>query len=182
MRYIAIFVSLIFLIFTTSPASFASDQSAIISIATPTPTVEYGLPYPGLLPDHPLYVFKVLRDRILLFFTHDYDKKVYLNLLLADKRLVMGRLLWEKGNEDLSLSTFTKAEKYILSAALELVYLKKQNNLPAGLADKVELGVKKHEEIILKLMSTISDDVKKQNLSQALGINHQAMQQVLLSK
>lgn len=182
MRYISIFVISIFLLFLTNSVSFASDQSTIISIASPTPTVEYGLPYPGLLPDHPLYILKVSRDRILLFFTHDHDKKVYLNLLFADKRLVMGQLLWEKGNEDLSLSTFTKAEKYLLSAALDLVYLKKQNNLPAGLADKVELGVKKHEEIILKLMSTISDDVKIQNLSLALGVNHQAMQQVLLSK
>lgn len=182
MKYIkAVFIFLLLLVTIHFP-SFAASESTISSVVTPIPAVEYGLPYPGLLPDHPLYPLKALRDRILIFFTRDPVRKVQLNVLFADKRLVMGQLLWEKGTADLSLSTLTKAEKYLLTAALDLAILKKQNNLPPGLADKVELAAKKHEEIIMKLMINTSDEMKKQNLNQALGINHQAMQQITLVK
>ncbi len=143
---------------------------------TPTPTVEYALPYPGILPDNPLYILKVARDRILLFFTSDPIKKVQLNLLLSDKRLVMGQLLIEKGNAKLGIETITKGEKYLLLSSLGLRELKKQNNLPPGLADKVDLAAKKHEEVIMKLISAINDEGYRKRLNDALGITHQARQ------
>ncbi|MBI3380181.1 hypothetical protein HY029_05490 [Candidatus Gottesmanbacteria bacterium] len=182
MRYIAILSSVfLFLLLFKSPL-VAAVESNLSSIPTPVTLVEYGLPYPGILPDHPLYIFKVLRDKILIFFTRDPIRKVNLDLLFADKRLAMSQLLWEKENSDLSISTIIKAEKYLLSVSVGLSSLKKQNNLPPGLSDKAELATKKHEEVITKLISNVSDDAKRQNLNQALGINHQAMQQILLSK
>lgn len=181
MRYIAFFAVFLLLLFTINSSALAAQQIALSSV-TPTPPIEYGLPYPGILPDHPLYVLKAARDKILLFFTRDEVKRVNLNLLFADKRLVMGQLLWEKGNADLSLTTLTKAEKYLLSVSVGLNLLKKHNNLPPGLADKTELATKKHEEIILKMVANVDDEMKKQNLNQALGINHQAMQQILSLK
>jgi len=168
--------------FIQSQSILAQSRDLIYSPVTPTPSLEYVLPYPGILPDHPLYFLKVIRDRILLFFTYNHLKRSNLNLLLADKRLVMGQLLWEKGIIDLSISTFSKAEKYLLSAAVELATLKKQNSLPPGLADKLELAAKKHEEIITKLMEVVTDENKLQSLNGALGVNHQAMQQIKLLK
>lgn len=182
MRYVINFLTVLFFSILFNSQVLAINQSPIISLLTPPPTNDYDLPYPGLLPDHPLYLIKALRDRILLFVTHDRLKKVQLNLLFGDKRLVMGQLLWEKGSLDLSSSTFTKAEKYLLSASLGLVMLKKQNSLPPGIADKVELAAKKHEEVILKLINITSDEVRKQNLNQSLGVNHQATQQIQLTK
>lgn len=149
---------------------------------TPTPVVEYTLPFPGVLPDHPLYLVKAARDKILLFFTSNSEKRVHLNLLFADKRLVMGQFLWEKGNMDLSVSTISKSEKYLLASVLELLAMGKQKTIPPGLSDKLELAAKKHEEIILMLSEKSIDEQVKKELSQALGINHQASQQIQLIK
>lgn len=182
MRYIFALVIAVLLLFNYAGIISAQSKDPIYSPVTPTPTLEYALPYPGILPDHPLYFLKAIRDKILLLFTYDHVKRTNLNLLLSDKRLVMGQLLWEKGNADLSTSTFSKAEKYLLSATLELGTLKKQNSLPPGLADKVELAAKKHEEVISKLMGMTADENKLQNLSGALGVNHQAIQQIKLLK
>lgn len=185
MRYfLALIVcGLIFFLFNSSVLAVTGvAQSTLPSFVSPTPTVEYDLPFAGLLPDNPLYPVKALRDRILLFFTNDPVKKLQLKLLFADKRLVMGRLLWEKGNYDLSISTTVKAEKYLLIASIDLGLLKKQNNLPPGLTDKLESAAKKHEEIIIKQLISVNDEIQKQNFNQALGINHQAIQQILLSK
>lgn len=145
---------------------------------TPPPTVEYTLPYPGILPDNPLYPLKVIRDRILLFFTRDPVKKVQLNLLLSDKRLVMGQLLWEKEKFDLGIDTITKGEKYLLLSAVGIVELGKKGNLPPGLADKIGLAAKKHIEIITRIISLTSDETYKKRLNDALGITHQAIQQI----
>lgn len=182
MRYISNFIVTILVLFIFNSSALAVSPPYLYLSFTPTPAIEYNLPYPGILPDHPLYPLKALRDRILLFFTQDPVKKIHLNLLFADKRMVMGQFLWEKGITDSSISTISKAEKYLLSAALDLMPLKKQNNLPPGLSDKLELAAKKHEQIIMKLLDNISEETKKQDLDQALGINHQAMQQILVIK
>lgn len=131
------------LIFTVS-FSLNSVVLAQDKESTPSPTpVDYVLPYPGILPDHPLYFLKVIRDKILEFVTRDCQEKVNLDLLLSDKHLVMGGLLWEKGNYDLSNTTFLKGEKYLLGASMELGKLKNESELPPGLADKIELAAKK---------------------------------------
>jgi hypothetical protein len=37
--------------------------------------IDYDLPYPGLLPDHPLYFIKAGRDKITELITRDNIKK-----------------------------------------------------------------------------------------------------------
>lgn len=172
------------LVFFLTAASFL--LSPVLGTLSPTPTltpspipsVEYALPYPGILPDHPLYFLKVLRDRILGFLTRDPVKKIQLDLLFSDKRLAAGQMLWEKGNMELSITTFSKGEKYLLTAALNLVKLKSQTTLPPGLVEKLELATKKHKEIITKLIFSTSNETKKQQLSDVLGITQQTMQQI----
>lgn len=178
MKNLISLVSIVFGLFLFAGSVSAQPQNTFYSPVTPTPVVEYSLPFPGVLPDHPLYLIKAARDKILLFFTSSPEKRAHLNLLFADKRLVMGQLLWEKGNKDLSISTISKAEKYLLSSALELAAIKKQNNIPPGLTDKLELAAKKHEEIIMLLSESSIEESVKQSFSQALGTNHQALQQI----
>lgn len=161
--------------YVTSPV--LGTTSATTS-ATPTVTLDYTLPYPGILPDHPLYKIKLLRDQILLFFTGDPLRKVNLQLLMSDKQLVMGQLLWEKGKSDLAVSTLSKSEKDLLTVVMSLSELKKTNMLPTGLVDKIELAAKKHEELISKLAASVSDETKKKQLESVLEITHQAVQQI----
>src|SRR3990167_744470 len=64
--------------------------------------IQYDLPYPGILPDHPLYVFKTTRDKILEFFTRGNIKKAELYLLFSDKRAKMSQELAKKGKSKLA--------------------------------------------------------------------------------
>ena len=166
--------------FATSPVlgvvSVASPSAA------PTVTLDYTMPFPGILPDHPLYKIKLFRDKILLSFTRDPIKKVNLQLLMSDKQVIMGGLLWEKGKADLAVDTFTKSEKGLLTVVMSLVELKKTSFPPAGLVDKVELSAKKHEELISNLITQVSEETKKKELGKALEITHQAIQQVATAK
>jgi hypothetical protein len=81
-----------------------------------TQTVEYYLPYPGVLPDSPMYKLKAVRDWIWLKVTLDEREKVERELLFADKRINAAVFLIEGGKEALGVTTATKAEKYLESA------------------------------------------------------------------
>ncbi|MBI2971502.1 MAG: hypothetical protein HYY37_03765 [Candidatus Aenigmarchaeota archaeon] len=48
---------------------------------------------PGMLPDHPLYVFKQVKERFDLFLAFDKDAKAKLHLTFAQKRLSEAREL-----------------------------------------------------------------------------------------
>lgn len=123
-----------------------------------------------------------MRDKILLLLTQDLAKKSQLNLLLSDKHLVMGQLLWEKGSIDLSLNTLAKGEKYLLESAVIKVKLKNKNSLFVGEAETVNSASKKHEEIINKLISVAPNETVKQRLLEIVNITHQAIQQGSLLK
>lgn len=66
MKRLTVFVSVLLLFLYFGQLTFAQEdtatQTAVQSaIATPTPVdTDYDLPYPGLLPDSPLYSLKVL--------------------------------------------------------------------------------------------------------------------------
>lgn len=162
--------------------NFAFAATKIDPTPTLTEQLDYDLPFPGILPDHPLYPVKLFRDRILDNFTRDPVKKVQLKLLFSDKKLVMGQLLWEKQRFDLSESTLMEGEKDLLIGTTSLSKLKYANNLPAGLGDKLELAAKKHEEIISKLLSGTLDEARQANLGKVLEITHQAIQQISIIK
>ncbi len=91
---------------------YEASQSALIKLVDNP----YLLPYPGVLPNHPFYWTKMVRDRVQLITTSDPTQKMRLLLLFADKRLAAGQLLIATGDEALGISTLTKAEKYLLQA------------------------------------------------------------------
>ncbi len=168
MKYVFTILSFVFLLKVLAQPLHAQISLPTIS-PTITPSVEYVLPYAGILPDHPLFFFKQIRDRILILLTRDPLKKSQLYLILSDKSLVMGGLLWEKGNYNLAISTLTNGEKYLLQSVMVLFDVtNKDQDIPPGVADKLELAAKKHEEIILQ----------KEGLDQALSITHQAIQKI----
>lgn len=156
--------------------AFSSDQVLAI---TPIPTVEWALPYAGILPDHPLYPIKQIRDKILLFVTRDPLKKANLELILADKHLVMGSLLWEKGESlDLAEKTFIQGEKYLLMSVSALEGMEKKEDLTPGLIEKTELAAKKHLEVLTRLMLAEKEVNNRQKLNEVLATTNQAIQKI----
>lgn len=160
-----------------------SAQQASSSFGLPTPTtIDYNLPYPGILPNHPLYFLKDIRDEILLFFTRSLLKNSRVRLLVADKNLVMATVLIEQGLDKEAIQVLQKGEKHLLVAILQLQELKKRGELPAGAVDKFELAASKHEDVINHLMiQNISEDTKI-SLNGVLATTHQTIEKISLLK
>ena len=134
---------------------------------TEKPLIDYHLPYPGkVMPDHPLWYAKALRDKLQLLLAFSSAKKAELNLLFADKRIGMAVSLSEKGKFDLAYTTLTKSEKY-----LENVLSYDPDN--TEFLKKLAGASLKHREIIEEMiLPTAPEDLKpKINLSLNLSKN-----------
>lgn len=72
----------------------------------PAKTVQvYTLPYPGLLPNNPLYFLKSFRDVLLEAMISDPSKKSQFYVLQADKFLAMSQQAFEQKNWPMTLQT-----------------------------------------------------------------------------
>ena len=121
----------------------------------PTP-VQYRLPYPGMLPDHPLYKVKVLRDKIMLVLTQDPEKKVQYHLTLANKQLLMSKLLVDKGNIPLAKETALKGENQM---TLMTFVFKNASRMPTpAFLNEVKLATSKHQELLKEIIGKVSKD------------------------
>lgn len=113
--------------------------------------VEYDLPYPGLLPDNPLYYLKAIRDNILKFIISDPLKKSEFDLLQADKRLVSAQALFSKGKKELSITTLSKSGNYFDDAISNVQKAKKQGEEVRQLINKLLISSQKHQEVIAQM-------------------------------
>lgn len=125
------------------------------AVTAPSPVQEkkqeYLLPFPGILPDHPLYFFKQVRDGILDRLIVDPLRKAEFHILQADKRLNMGLVLLEQKKETLAETTISKGEKYMERAARGLSAFKSTGRpVPASIIDKLTRSMEKHVEVLEK--------------------------------
>lgn len=110
--------------------------------------VEYYLPYPGILPDSPLYKLKAVRDRVSLLTTFDPIKKAEKELFLADKRINAAQALYEGGKVDLAISVATKAEKYLASSTANTIKLSDEGKDVKSHLAKLSLASLKHIDLL----------------------------------
>lgn len=140
--------------------------------------VVYNLPYPGILPDHPLYFLKVVRDRITDWLTRDNLKKAELYLLYSDKRVAMAQFLSKKGKINLAISTFSKAEKYFLKIPPLLEKAKKQGvSPPPGFVEKLKLANSKHNDITQSLIKEFPQGASE-SLTEIIKLNEKIKKQL----
>lgn len=152
--FIAIIVTLSFaVLFVNSSFAQTQIQSA---------NVDYQLPYPGLLPDNPLYVLKTFRDKVISFFIADPLKKSEFDLLQADKRLSVGMALFDKEEKDLSEQTISKGENYFDDAIKNVKVAKKEGReIDPVLLQNLQLSSKKHKEVLQDLVQRSSGSLKQ---------------------
>ena len=122
--------------------------------------IEYDLAWPGLLPDHPLYRLKMIRDKIWGFLIRDPLKKSQWCLLMADKRIWAAQLLMEKGKFDLAVSTATKAEKYLERAVDRAYQAKEMGGGDNVFFEKILNASLKHEEILQEIQQNFPEELK----------------------
>lgn len=118
----------------------------------------YHLPYPGILPDHPLYALKMVRDRLVDWLTFDKVKKVELFELYADKRIGAARALVEGGQAELGVETARKAVRYQERAIEKTKELKREGRDIGDVGNQIEKATAKHEQVL----STIEEKAAKQ--------------------
>ena len=141
MRKICIVAFSLLIFLLSFNISFAQELSP-----TPTPQVNYELPYPGLLPDNPLYFLRVIRDKTAGFLISDPLKKAEFDLLQADKRLNAGVYLFNKGKISLALSTISKAENYFEQAIGKVKEARLEGMEINRITRKLIDSSKKHQE------------------------------------
>lgn len=137
------------------PALFIRPVVAATPIPTPIPSpdpVEYILPYPGILPTHPLYMFKTLRDKIIEMLIADPVSKAEFYTLQADKKLNMGLSLTRAKNPKEAASVFAEA----LASRGQAVSIleshgKSGNAIPGYLIEKLTLSLAKHAEVLKEI-------------------------------
>lgn len=136
----------------------------VVSVASENPEVkkaEYLLPYPGVLPDHPLYALKVIRDRILDVLIVDPVRKAEFYLLQGDKRLNMSIFLVAQGKPVLAEQVVSKGEKYMMQAVHGLAAVKASGKeVPGYMMDRLEKSLAKHVEELEALITKTNDPAK----------------------
>lgn len=156
MRKIVVLLLIIVSLLSLVQTSFAQD------IASESAKNEYQLPYPGLLPDNPLYTIKALRDRLIEFLISDPIKKAEFDLLSADKRMSMGIALFDKKRYELAESTISKGENYFEEGIKNLETARKEGRqIDPSLIVAYDSSTKKHREILEGLVERASGDTKK---------------------
>ncbi len=106
-----IVILLSFFLLTHSPVA-AQELSSESAGLTQVETVDYTLPYPGILPDNPLYPLKAFRDRMVSVLIADPVKKSLFNLLQADKRLQSAvYLLYDHDTTNIQLAESTNHQR-----------------------------------------------------------------------
>jgi hypothetical protein len=151
LRRVKIFLSIFVLFLIFSFTIYFANYAQTITIREDK--VIYQLPYPGLLPDHPLYIIKNFRDWLVIFFTREPLKKIDLYLLDSDKKAAMTDLLIKKGKYQLAINTFLKGEKNFLKIPPLLKEAKKQGITPSSeLIEKLKTANLKHKEVIDEIL------------------------------
>src|SRR5580700_6851222 len=106
-------VTFIFAVYLTLATAYAQVASSSSSQSNTQTQVDYQLPYPGMLPDNPLYFLKAFRDQLTAFFLSKPLDKAQFDLLQSDKNVESSYLLvtQEVGKTDLSSQTFSQGEE-----------------------------------------------------------------------
>lgn len=166
-KIIILLISFLFF-FSAVVASLAQETPKEDTTSTPSSvkTIDYTLPYPGLLPDNPLYVLKAIRDRIIEVLISDPIKKANFELLAADKRLNEGVSLFNKGEKNYALAetAISKGENYFEKGIAQVEKAKKQGIVTAGTSQRFYLASLKHREVIKSLINKSRGDIKQRLL------------------
>lgn len=136
---------------------------------------DYSLPYPGILPDHPLYFLKMVRDRIQLWLTRNPVNRAELMLHYADKRFAASLALAEDGKSGLAMSTATKAS-YYADDAVGVVEGMDADEASAFLSTAHAASMK-HAAVLDGILSRVPDEAKG-SLDEAIQTNLRTRSQV----
>ena len=162
-----ILIILIFIFCALNFAPVAKAQQITVPLPTseitpspiPTPTtVDYELPYPGILPTSPLYTLKLIRDGINDLLISDPLEKSNFYLEQSDKRLAAFIVLYQSGDEGLAISTLSKGLDYFDKSIEKIGEAKEEQRNVGDIYGRINNSSEKQKEEIEKIIE--QKDVK----------------------
>ncbi|MGI8419131.1 MAG: DUF5667 domain-containing protein [Candidatus Levyibacteriota bacterium] len=130
-------------------------------LPSPTPTSTYQLPYPGMLPDNPLYFLKSFRDNMIGFFIGKPIDKADFMLLQSDKQVSASSMLVSQTKIDLAASAFSQAQDYFDEAIEQTVNAHKQGMNITEMTKKLAEANQKHFQVLDEIDQQLSEADKK---------------------
>lgn len=128
---------------------FSGILSRPVVFAQKPSVTAYQFPWPGILPDHPFYKLKVLRNKIIYNIIYSPVKRVEFDLLMADKMLYASKLLLDKGEGDLAKETALKGENYFSILVADYARVKQRNEIISGkLRTRIDQAYEAHQQLI----------------------------------
>lgn len=117
---------------------------------------DYALPYPGILPDHPLYFLKDFRDKIIEMLVVDPERKAEFYLLQSDKFLNATQSLLDKNQTEKAQMILKQSSDKMTMAVAQLSDLKTNGRqVSAGSVDRITKSIEKHFEVLTDLSSKL---------------------------
>lgn len=115
-------------------------------------SVDYALPYPGILTDHPLYFLKILRDNIMEMLIVDPVKKIEFNILQSDKFFSMSTMFIDAGKWTNANDTLNKSVNQSDKAITGITTINSGvSKVPVFVIEKLEKSLLKHKEILVEV-------------------------------
>jgi hypothetical protein len=174
-------IFLLLLSFSRPHSAFAQEFSLptqeITPTASPTAAPEYTLPYPGILPGNPLYVIKVIRDKLTEFLISEPEKKAKFELLQADKRLAASIDLFSLGKDKEAEETLSKSQNYLESSLNQIEIAKKSNKYVGEISAKALGSSEKQIRVIKSQTPKESGEIArklKEDLERAFELQKKA--------
>lgn len=166
-RFIALCI--LFSFFLMLSVIFPRSANAELTITAQN--VEYNLPYPGILADHPLYFVKALRDKMQLFLARDSYRKAEITLNDSDKKTHMALLLSKKSKWQMAANVMRQAEDAFDQIPKYLETSRSQGTSPTDeFVLTLRLSNDKHYQIIETLLKD-SPQGERAAFEQILQIN-----------
>lgn len=173
-----LFIFLFFLLISSLGKIYGEANLEREGISPQTIQTAYQFPSPGILPDHPLYKLKVLRDKIIKRLIINPVKKVEYDLLMANKLIYSSYLLAEKENISLAKETALKGENYFTLLVLDYKKAYEKNSkISQELDEKIKKASKKHREIFNIILEKTGKEKEKtfENLIYFSNVNEKEL-------
>lgn len=130
---------------SSSPAAQAKEEGN----ETEVMAVEYTLPYPGILSNHPLFPLKMVRDWIFERLITDPMRKTEFYILQADKRLAMAIAFMSSVQQEEAVVAVDDAREFMQKAVTTAQSARSAGQeIPGHIMDRFERSTAKHMEVV----------------------------------
>jgi hypothetical protein len=137
-------------------------SEAIKEGLVPVIAIDYALPYPGILIDHPLYFLKRFRDSLMTLFITSPVRKADFYILQSDKYLAMVVMFDAKNNWVGMLKAAKESVKNFDHAIAQVKISKSQGGIVLkGEQDRMVNSLSKHIEILSNLQNKAKSTYKQ---------------------